>query len=178
MDIDSAKQLALTLKQDLTVEYAFLHDWRIEFDNAKRRAGVCRLKLRVIGLSIYHVRLNSDSVISDTILHELAHAIAYTLYGEVGHGFHWKNVARKIGATPKSTGKFNLPQAPWILVLFCPTFNQLEEVSQRFRRNKNIRYFALRGRPETKGCLYYISSNELNRYKEGLIAINQLNLIQ
>ncbi len=69
---------------------------------AKSRLGVCKFHSRRIELSYYLVTLNSDKidVIKDTILHEIAHAIAYSLYGRNGgldHGPKWVNIAKQIG---------------------------------------------------------------------------------
>lgn len=77
-----------------------LNGWTFEFDNAKRRAGVCRYRCKVISLSRHYVRLNADNYedIRDTILHEIAHAIAGF---KAAHGPAWKAVCRRIGAKPE-----------------------------------------------------------------------------
>jgi predicted SprT family Zn-dependent metalloprotease len=73
--------------------------WDFVFDNAKGRCGVCKFKSRTIGLSRHYVRLNADQPeeIRDTILHEIAHAIAGP---GAGHGREWKLIAMSVGARP------------------------------------------------------------------------------
>jgi SprT protein len=39
----------------------------------------------------------TDRMISDTIPHELAHLVAYTVYGDSGHGKGWKSVVAHMG---------------------------------------------------------------------------------
>lgn len=71
--------------------------WTFRFDRAKRRFGVCKYRHEVIGLSVYLTRMNPESKVRDTILHEIAHAIAGH---KAGHGIKWKGVCRIIGARP------------------------------------------------------------------------------
>lgn len=69
--------------------------WRFEWDNAKARMGCCNYTYKVISLSRHLVRLASDKEIINTILHEIAHALA----PDDHHGPMWKRVARSIGCT-------------------------------------------------------------------------------
>jgi len=178
LEIDKALELLRYTKARVVDVHPFLKEWELSFDKAKRRAGVCRITDKQIGISIWHVRQNESSTVLDTLLHELAHAIAYELYNEKGHGIHWKRVAADLGATPKATGEFNLPEAPWTLVNYCSIEEIIERIAPRYRRNKNIRKYAIKGRPNTKGCLYYLNSEELAQFELGYIEIEQLNFIQ
>lgn len=72
--------------------------WRFEWDNAKRRYGVCKYRSKTIGLSKNLVSLNTAEKTKDTILHEIAHAIAGY---KAGHGWEWKQVCIRIGAKPE-----------------------------------------------------------------------------
>ena len=54
--------------------------------------------------------LNEEKEIEDTILHEIAHALAWTYDRFKGHGKIWKDWARKVGANPKACSKSNLAQ--------------------------------------------------------------------
>ena len=107
-----------------------------------------------------------------------AHAIAYQVYKETGHGHYWKLVARKIGATPKASGKFELPSAPWLLVHVCNESANIYPIAERFRRNKKIRNYHLSGRPETKGELFFVAQTDFNQYKHGLLDKSRLVLVQ
>ena len=178
MNLDEAIELLNKKQKELVVEYPFLDTWSLSFDHAKRRAGVCRLTDKKISISLGHIENNSVSVVLDTLLHEFAHAVAFELYKETGHGVLWKKIALELGATPKATGKFNLPEPPWILVTYCSIENMVERIAPRFRRNKNIKKYAIRGRPNTKGNLFYLNAEELAQFESGSIGLEQLNFIQ
>lgn len=72
-----------------------LSNWRFEFDPARRRFGICRYGRKVIGLSRYLVALNDEAEVTNTILHEIAHALVGP--ENHGHGYVWKAKAREIG---------------------------------------------------------------------------------
>ncbi|MCY3564923.1 MAG: SprT-like domain-containing protein [Gammaproteobacteria bacterium] len=76
-----------------------LTDWSFRFNNAERKLGVCRYREKRILLSRGHAANGARDQVTDTILHEIAHALAGP---RAGHGSDWKTVARQLGATPKS----------------------------------------------------------------------------
>ena len=76
-----------------------LTGWTLAFVEAKRRLGDCHFRHRVIRISRTHALEGSEEQIRDTVLHEIAHAIAGR---EAGHGPLWKVTARRIGATPRA----------------------------------------------------------------------------
>lgn len=73
--------------------------WTFALAGAKRRLGVCKYRQKRIEISEYYARNNPDASVLDTLLHEIAHAIAGP---EAGHGPAWKAVAVRIGATPRA----------------------------------------------------------------------------
>lgn len=73
-----------------------LKAWSVEWDSAKTRAGICRFQEQTIGLSAPLTRLHDEAEVRDTILHEIAHALAGP---QAKHGPHWRQVARSIGCT-------------------------------------------------------------------------------
>ena len=89
-----------------------LADWQFGWDRAKRRLGVCRLLEKSITISIHFVRANLETPheIRDTILHEIAHALAWTRHGERTHGPRWKQICREIRGMKGETG--GKPPAP------------------------------------------------------------------
>lgn len=110
MTLDDARALAETL-----LARHGLEDWSVTFDRARRRLGSCRPATRRITLSGPLTRLNGEDVVRDTILHEIAHALAP---GD-GHGPGWRAACRRVGAVPKScaaSGEVVLPPAPYALV--------------------------------------------------------------
>lgn len=84
-----AIRLAWKLMKEHNVE-----DWGFEFDRAKNRFGCCHHDSRKITLSKHFVEKNSEELVTQTILHEIAHAL---VGGEYGHGKPWKRVARLLG---------------------------------------------------------------------------------
>jgi predicted SprT family Zn-dependent metalloprotease len=115
--------MPLTLEGTRLLAHAMLHrfnlsDWSFGFDLSKVRAGVCQYTPKRITLSKYFVELNTVEETTDTILHEIAHAICGH---EAGHGPVWQAVARAIGAKPeKCCGEGCVfPEGSW--VANCPS---------------------------------------------------------
>lgn len=76
-----------------------LADWSFRFNDAEKKLGVCRYREKRILLSRAHAVQGAPNQVTDTILHEIAHALAGP---DAGHGPAWKVIARTLGATPKS----------------------------------------------------------------------------
>ncbi|WP_196138507.1 SprT-like domain-containing protein [Aliikangiella sp. G2MR2-5] len=178
MSYFEAIELAKGLIDNLGKDYPFLKDWRIKLDSAKRRAGACKPVVKEITISRHHIEHNSFLIVKDTILHEIAHAINYELNKDISHGPNWKTIAKLIGATPKATGLFDIPEAPWLLVSVCSKTKTLKLIARRYRRRKNIRNFHLKGKPETLGSLYYLSNEDYSLYKKELKSFNELTFFQ
>lgn len=94
-DYGEQERAAATLARQLMDEHN-LQQWHFELDEATSRAGVCRYNSQTIGLSRLFVRKASEAKLRDTILHEIAHALA-------GPGHHhdrvWKEIAIRIGCS-------------------------------------------------------------------------------
>jgi predicted SprT family Zn-dependent metalloprotease len=75
--------------------------WRFALDRAKTRAGLCDFELKVISLSKFYVQESYVPLadIRNTILHEIAHALAGD---RAGHGRVWKKKALEIGCDGKT----------------------------------------------------------------------------
>ncbi|PZU39785.1 MAG: sprT domain-containing protein [Microbacterium sp.] len=101
--------------------------WTFGFDNAKRRAGLCDYTRRRITVSRYLSARYDDETNHQTLLHEVAHALAGPA---AGHGPVWKKAARELGYTGGTThhGETAVELAPWVGV--CPAGH----VAYRHRR--------------------------------------------
>lgn len=113
--MNSAQSLQL-LKHSLNQHG--LHDWTGKLDNARRRFGLCDFKNRCISISRPLCELNSDDEVRDTILHEIAHALAWVRHGvNCGHDKRWKSICTEIGARPEACydNEVTQPSAPWVL---------------------------------------------------------------
>ena len=87
--------------------------WRFDFDNGRRRAGLCKYTNKVITVSKYHVATYSADETFQVILHEIAHAMVGP---KAGHGKKWLETAKSIGyRAEKFTGKEIAENyAPWV----------------------------------------------------------------
>jgi len=90
MELEAARNLA----EELMRKHRLPRTWSFEFDRSKVRFGKCDYRQRVISLSRYLVALNDEANVAETILHEIAHALAPP---RAGHGPVWQAIARSIG---------------------------------------------------------------------------------
>jgi predicted SprT family Zn-dependent metalloprotease len=90
-----------------------LTGWQLVFDNAKTRAGICRAVPREIGLSRVLTQLHSEADVTDTILHEIAHALVGPAHG---HDAVWRAKALAIGCSAKRCVPSGAPRpaGPWV----------------------------------------------------------------
>lgn len=111
-----------------------LEDWSFGFDHAKKRFGVCNYTAKSISLSRHLVELNDEKVVRDTIIHEIAHAIAGH---EAGHGKFWKQCVVRMGGVPErcySPKEVNTPQMKYSLI--CPQCDL--EISRARKPKKSV----------------------------------------
>ena len=92
MKLADARKLA----QKLMRLHKLLPGWSFQFDRSKVRFGKCNYATKEISLSRHLVELNSESEVRETILHEIAHALAPR---GAGHGEKWQVLARSIGCS-------------------------------------------------------------------------------
>ncbi len=90
MKLEDARSLAEALMRKHNVPPA----WSFCFDRAKVRFGKCDYRKKRISLSSHLVQLNDEPEVRDTILHEIAHALAPR---DAGHGPVWRAQALAIG---------------------------------------------------------------------------------
>ena len=107
-----------------------LEGWQIQFDHARRRAGLCDYNRKVISLSRHYVRHAEAAHITDTLLHEIAHALVGPKHG---HDAVWRQKARQIGCSATRCHSLNFSGERWLMV--CP--NGCFEVG-RHRRKKGL----------------------------------------
>ena len=109
MDTTKAVDLAIGLMEQHKL---FAHGWRFDWDKRTTRAGACDYVKRIIYLSRPITALNDEDHVRDTVLHEIAHALAPR---DAGHGIVWKLMARSIGcsATTCAPRDTVLPEKRW-----------------------------------------------------------------
>ena len=125
------KVLGVPLKQE---------QWTFRFSRAKTQLGVTQHRDKYITVSrvLAQNGLSRDAI-SDTIRHEIAHAIDYEMRGETGHGPKWKALAKKCGANPERTT--DLPEEvspPYRWHRWCPSCEIV--VGKYYRRPTSDKY--------------------------------------
>ena len=110
--------------------------WRLEFDTAKRRNGVCRYATKTIGISLHYMKLNTPELVRDTLLHEIAHALTPR---DAGHGRQWKQMCAEIGAMPVAVKQgMNIQQVHGKWQATCPGCNKIR--SRHRQPQRGARY--------------------------------------
>lgn len=96
---------------------ANLTGWSFGFDRARRRAGQTNYTDRKITISAPLTKLATREQVTDTILHEIAHALV-----GIGHGHDatWQETARRLGARPRRVVGSDYPQIPGRWRAVCP----------------------------------------------------------
>ena len=112
MKLSDAKKLAVSL-----IKGHGLTEWSFEFDRAVRRFGCCHFKDKKITLSSKLVELNSEEQVTDTILHEIAHALVGRGHG---HNRVWRRQALSIGCSGARCYSNEVAQPTLKYTLTCP----------------------------------------------------------
>ena len=92
-----------------------LADWSFQFDDATKRGGCCRYTDKLITLSRGYTHAATDEQITDTILHEIAHALAGAKHH---HNETWKEIARSIGCNAETCHQIRFTPDRW--QAYCP----------------------------------------------------------
>jgi len=88
-----------------------LTGWSFRLNRSKVNLGLCRYGQRTIELSAFFVEENSDEAIRDTLLHEIAHALAGRA---AGHGPLWRAMCLRVGAKPERLSfEAEMPAGRW-----------------------------------------------------------------
>ena len=107
MDFEAAARMA----RELMAQHG-VGDWTFTWNRRKRSLGLCRYRQRRIELSVHFVIANDAEQVRETILHEIAHALA----GEdAGHGPLWKAMCLRVGCKPLrcDQGEAIMPRGRW-----------------------------------------------------------------
>ena len=84
--------------------------WQFSFDHARARAGQCSHSKKLISLSKHFATSASRAEVTDTILHEIAHALTPNR----GHDRVWRNVALALGCNGQRCHSLKFMKAKYI----------------------------------------------------------------
>ncbi len=101
-----------------SIPITFREGWTFHWDEAKTLHGRCYHRSKRITLSRPIALLNTEEAAEDTLLHEIAHALAGP---KAHHGPAWKAVARSIGCTATRCAPATAARvpAPWEATCEC-----------------------------------------------------------
>ena len=146
MNLHEAEQMARSIiREQLDA------DWSFRWNNRKRAFGVCHYRKKTIQLSTVLTATEPEHKVRDTVLHEVAHALAGA---SAKHGPRWREMARAVGATPRACATPTVtPQYAWVIKHGDQVVKGYFNRPSR-RVQANIPNMWVKGRPETKGQLH------------------------
>lgn len=118
--------------------------YMFEFELTKSAFGRCHYRAKKITLSSYLYGKNIhllETDIKDTMLHELAHAFTYHIYGRElgrGHGKEWKHTAKSIGCSAERCRKsegMDIPLSKYSLV--CDSCGKTSRAHRKPQRDSS-----------------------------------------
>ena len=159
MTIDDIEDIAIVL---MSKHHLIGKGWTFNWNNRKRAFGICDYRKKEISLSKFMFNNTKEKArldFLDTILHEIAHALAFINDGHCGHGKPWKKWAVKVGANPKATAEVKrINDMAGVKYVIIDTSNN-DKIIHRYYRKPNQRMYDTinlrwaNGRTQSKGYL-------------------------
>jgi len=125
MDLKKAQ----TMTTDM-MKHHNLVGWAFKFDRSVTRLGMCSHRKQTIFLSTHATTVNSEAVVLNTILHEIAHALVGS---NEGHGDVWHNQAIAIGCDGERCSVIAVKAQPKYTIA-CKSCNQIKANLYRLTR--------------------------------------------
>ncbi len=110
-----------------------LRGWTFGLASTRRQLGVCKYRTKRIEIAEYYARNSPPEMVLDTLMHEIAHAIAGPA---AKHGPAWKAVAVRLGAVPlsfKRSSQVVVKPGDWRAI--CPACGKTFDL---YRRPKSL----------------------------------------
>ena len=149
---------AIKMYASLMWEHGLIQEgWKPKLNSrSKCRLGACHYRNKTLDISVWHVDNGTDEAIKDTMLHEIAHAIAGH---RAGHGPDWQAVCRRIGAKPEQYAgeEDSNKNLPWRLAVRNED-GTITPLSRIGARRTDVSRKMVRGKPETLGRLIWIEN--------------------
>jgi len=110
-----------------------LQEWTFSLSAMKRCLGMCKYRTKRIVIAEYYALNSPRETVLDTLLHEIAHAIAGPT---ARHGPAWKAVAVQVGAIPRACDTTQSPVLkPGDWQATCVACNK---IYHRYKRPKTV----------------------------------------
>ena len=107
-----------------------LQSWNFTYDQATNRGGLCSHSTKQISLSERFALIASAKEITDTLLHEIAHALVGPNHQ---HDATWRETAKRIGCTANVTHDVQFATARWLMTCLLCDWRQ-----PRHRRRRGL----------------------------------------
>lgn len=127
------KQEFKKLAQDYIEKYIPGHNYIFKYNKGYRRVGYCNIKDKIISVSEVLLEQAGFDEAMDTLLHEIAHAIAYEKYNSYGHTQAWRNICCEIGAKPERVKEGLILKKKIRHVYQCPSCKTKFHFDNKFR---------------------------------------------
>lgn len=129
-----SENIRITEKRIINLINQHLTGWTFKWSNARLQYGCCYITRKIIRISKPLVMLNSWEETQNTVLHEIAHALAGPNHG---HDDYWKKICVEIGAKPERCygSEVNVPVAKYYAI--C---EKCGKVYVRNRKPRKARY--------------------------------------
>lgn len=168
-------------------DFGNVGEWDVTVEDLTHRKkyalGVCNFLNKDIVIDINHVKENDWNDVLDTVMHEVAHALAGVEISPkgrmMGHGKRWKTWAKRLGATPSAKAKFTSNESDDRIhrgskyVILYVDGDYCELVSSCDRKLKNLNRRMMPKRPNTTGKLFFMhaemyfgNENNIDRIKQ------------
>lgn len=133
------------MARDLMLHHGLTQQgWTIGWNERRATMGLCRGYKHIIEFSRPITLLNTEDQMLDTVLHEIAHALAGP---QAGHSRIWKLCAQSIGARPERCGGSEAEIVPGKYQAICPKCGKDFHCYRRRRAGKNSRCPCYRSLP-------------------------------
>jgi predicted SprT family Zn-dependent metalloprotease len=129
MKLIDVEKLALSLMGEHNL---IEQGWSFKFDNAKTRFGCCWFSLKRITISKHLASLNNEKHVTNTILHEIAHALIDPKHG---HDKVWRAKAVSIGHSGSRTYSDEVIRPTINRTRFTGKCPKCERIVYRYKRN-------------------------------------------
>lgn len=154
MDIELAECLA---KHEIK---KWIPEWKLRWIKSKNVFGRCCHNDKTIELSRPLCFYNDQSEVRDTVLHEIAHALAGQGHG---HDRVWKQWCRKVGCRPIRCYSIESVVVPTKYALYCGCCKKVIQRTNRLRpANELATMYHKKCGPQAKGMLR-LYNNSISR---------------